>query len=80
MSILESFTDLAVSTTACLSGFSKKAYGKIYVETKRKLMPRDADFFEKRGFAVEIEATPRCNLGVLPEPVLRREWCTYEFR
>ena len=26
MSILESFTDLAVSTTACLSGFSRTAF------------------------------------------------------
>ena len=26
-------------------------------------MLRDADFFEKRGFVVEIEATPRCNLA-----------------
>lgn len=26
-------------------------------------MLRDAEFFEKRGFVVEIEATPRCNLA-----------------
>ena len=26
-------------------------------------MLRDAGFFEKRGFVVEIEATPRCNLA-----------------
>ena len=26
MSILESFSDLAVSTTACLSGFSRTAF------------------------------------------------------